>query len=136
MRRPPKYAMSKGRWQVRRQRDRIAEPRPPLVTGTAACLSEAVDAVMRRIGMAEQHWSAVLARDWLEVVGPAVARHTRPGRMLAGRLVVYVDNSVWLSELARVHRRRMLSNLQARFGKRIRSLALQLDPDGPSRYSP
>lgn len=86
--------------------------------------------------MAEQHWSAVLARDWLEVVGPAVARHTRPGRMLAGRLVVYVDNSVWLSELARVHRRRMLSNLQARFGKRIRSLALQLDPDGPSRYSP
>jgi hypothetical protein len=45
----------------------------------------------------------------------------------ADELVVYVDSTVWLSELYR-SRAQMLANLQKAFGKRIRTLRLQIDP--------
>lgn len=40
-----------------------------------------------------------LRRAWTAVVGPDVARRTRPGQFLGGSLDVIVDNSPWLHEL-------------------------------------
>lgn len=92
-----------------------------------------VDAVipglMRKIGLESPHWVEKLEGAWPDIVGVAVAKHTRPGRMENAKLTVFVDSSVWLSELSRYGRREILAKLQERFGaRRIRNLSLQLDP--------
>lgn len=43
-------------------------------------------------------WGTVFAR-WEEVVGVAVARHTRPLRLETGVLVVAVDQSAWATQV-------------------------------------
>lgn len=89
-----------------------------------------VGKVMKRLGLENQHWLAVLEGEWEAIVGASVAAHARPGRVERGRLTVFVDNSVWLSELSRYGRDKILENLQAKFGKgKIQSIGLQIDPD-------
>jgi hypothetical protein len=67
---------------------------------------------------------------WPSLVGSAAAVHTRPGRFVKGELVVFVDNSVWLSELQRYSKTDILERIQQRFGKeRVQGLRFQLAPD-------
>jgi hypothetical protein len=40
-----------------------------------------------------------ILRSWSSLVGPEVARRTRPGALVGGCLEVVVDNSPWLCEL-------------------------------------
>jgi len=97
-------------------------------------LGEALSPILKRIGLGEQHWMAALAEQWETLVGADVARHTRPGRVDRGTLFVFVDSSVWLSELVRYGSDEILAKLQKRFHKnRIRSVRFQLDPGTPAR---
>jgi predicted nucleic acid-binding Zn ribbon protein len=84
---------------------------------------------MKKAGLAEQHWAAVLEDSWPEIAGAEVARHTRPGPLQEKTLVVYVDSPVWLNELRRMGQRHLLNNLQKQFGpSRIKAVKLELDP--------
>jgi predicted nucleic acid-binding Zn ribbon protein len=92
-------------------------------------MQEAVSAVMKRLGLEERLWMTTIETEWPELVGEAVAKHTRPGTLESGRLVVFVDSSVWLSEIRRYGMSQMLSNLRNRYGaRRVRSVVLRLDP--------
>ncbi|MDA0578097.1 MAG: DUF721 domain-containing protein, partial [Verrucomicrobia bacterium] len=72
-----------------------------------------------------------LATEWPHLVGNDVARHTRPAGLERRVLLVYVDSSVWLSELQRFGQKQILTNLQKRFGQDcVPALRLRLDPDG------
>ena len=85
-------------------------------------------AVLKSMKLDDQLSMGRIEGEWSKIMGAAVAAHTRPGRLVAGELAVYVDSSVWLSELHR-SRARMLANLQKAYGpKRIQSLRLQIDP--------
>lgn len=87
-----------------------------------------VEAALKSMKLDDQLRMGRLETDWSQVMGAAVAAHTRPGRLNGDELIVFVDSSVWLSELHR-SKARMLANLQKAFGKnRIRGLRLQLDP--------
>ena len=89
-----------------------------------------VPALLRRLGLEKEQWLTELAEEWTVLVGSDVARHARPGRLDHGTLTVFVDNSVWLSELSRYGKEKMLEKLRERFGaKRFKGLRLQLDPD-------
>lgn len=91
-------------------------------------VSKLVEAVLKSMRLDDQLRMGRLETEWRNIMGPAVAAHTRPGRLNDTELIVFVDSSVWLSELHR-SRVRMLANLQKAFGTaRIRSLRLQLDP--------
>jgi len=93
-------------------------------------IGDIIPKLMKRLGLEDTHWLTLLAEEWQEMVGEAVARHTRPGRLENKDLVVFVDNSAWLSELSRYGRKEMLAKLQERFGSsKIASLRLQLDPE-------
>lgn len=119
-----------GRWQVERERSRIPSRTPLPASREADPVANVIPALMKRLGLEDQQWMDVLAAEWAALVGEAVARHTRPGRVQRDNLVVFVDNSAWLSELARYSRGPMLANLQKRFGKdKILSVSFQLDPD-------
>ena len=85
--------------------------------------------LLKSVERQEQAPGNALIGDWEAVVGKAVAAHTRPGRIANGDLTVYVDSSVWLSELQRYAQRELLANLQKACGAgAIRRVRLQLDP--------
>lgn len=120
----------KGRWQVERERCRIDDYAPSAGVADPVVLADVMAGVMKRLGLEDTHWISVLDEEWQAIVGEAVAKHTRPGRMEKKKLTVFVDSSVWLNELIRYGRQQILSNLQKKFGKdKILAVGLMLDPD-------
>lgn len=91
-------------------------------------MGEIIPALMRRLRLDENAWVNDVQAGWSELVGPAIAKHTRVGRYVQGTLTVFVDSSVWMSEILR-HRPRILAALQQRFSvNRIRAVRYELDP--------
>ncbi|NQU40330.1 MAG: DUF721 domain-containing protein [Lentisphaerae bacterium] len=118
-----------GAWAVQRERFQLTDPVPPAGVADATPMSEILGRVMRKAGLTEQHWAAVLEEAWSEVVGGELACHTRAGALDEKALTVYVDSPIWLNELRRVGQQLMLNNVQKRFGpSRITSIRLELDP--------
>jgi len=111
--------------------DRRRNLKPPR---EAVPLQAVLAAVMKRLGLEDQHWLTVLAQEWPSIAGKAVAAHSRPGRVNDRHLVVFVDSSTWLNELSRYGKGRLLRNLQERLGPdRIASVSFRLDPDAGGR---
>ena len=116
----------------------VRNPRTPPRTRTlhegGVPISDLAAACLRSLGLEAQTWLSRIEAAWPTIVGPAIATHTRPGRYLNGELVVFVDSSVWLSEIQRYARKELLTNLQQHLGRdRFKSVQLQIDPDGPRR---
>lgn len=129
-RRKSKY--TRGRWMIERERCQIpfGTP-PPLVETGYVDMAEGVRAILGNLGLTELQWTSSLVESWLDIVGPQLARHTRPGRMYGDELVVYVDSPVWLHELSRYGLKAMTAKVQAHTGKnKLKAIRLQLDPDG------
>ena len=118
----------RGRWAVERERSRIVDSRPP-ADDQLSSISETIPDVLKKLGLGDRLWEQNLLRDWKDLVGETVACHARPGRVDRGVLYVYVANSAWLHELRRYSEKQMLENIRARYGRRITSLRIQLDPD-------
>jgi predicted nucleic acid-binding Zn ribbon protein len=122
-----------GQWEAHRERCRIADRRPPPAFREAVPVGDVLPAVLERLGIGRQEWLGALRKEWQTLVGDAVSRHTRPGRLEGRTLTVFVDSSVWLSELSRYGRSPMLANLQRRFGaEKIATVLVRLDPEGPA----
>ncbi len=117
-----------GRWALERERFRIDDPVPPIPFKDATPLGDVLSRVMKKAGLSEQHWAAVLEDAWPEIAGQDVARRTRPGPLRDTTLVVYVNSPVWLNELRRMGQRHLLNNLQKQFGpSKITAVKLELD---------
>ena len=122
---------NRGRWQVERERFQIGFRKPPPAFDRTAAVGSVIPGVMKRLGLEVDAWLGELGEEWTALVGAAVAKHARPGRVQTNNLIVFVDSSVWLNELARYGKDEMLANIQKRFGRdKVRSLSFQLDPDG------
>ena len=65
-----------------------------------------------------------LHRSWGAVVGPDIARRTRPGSLVEGCLTVLVDNSPWLHEL-NLRQPELLARIRARWDS-VRVLRLTI----------
>jgi predicted nucleic acid-binding Zn ribbon protein len=111
-----------------RERCRIEEGVSP-TEDRSESISVVLRRVVRKLGAEDDMWLSDLAAAWPGIAGPEVARHTRPGRVNGTELTVFVDNSVWLSELHRFGRGTLLGKLRAKFGGRIASLRLAIEPD-------
>lgn len=119
--------MSRGQWAVFRERFQVDETVQPPVFTDASPLAGAVGQVLRRLGLNDVMLGERIETEWPAVVGAAVARHARPGPLQDGRLTVYVDSPVWLSELSRQHSKRILANLRQR-SLAVRDLLFRIDP--------
>jgi predicted nucleic acid-binding Zn ribbon protein len=62
-------------------------------------LGEALDRVSRGLGLPPAAATARLVQAWPEVVGEAVAAHTRPRWVRDGVLSLAVDDPVWAAQL-------------------------------------
>jgi predicted nucleic acid-binding Zn ribbon protein len=118
-----------GWWTVQKERARLTDPAPPPPAREARPVGAVLPDVLKTLGLEERHWMAVLQTEWAECVGADVARHTRPGRLQGKTLVVFVDSSAWLSELARFGRDAMLARVRDRVGRgKVNALRLEIDP--------
>ncbi len=122
------------RWQVARDRFQLADREPPAGEPDLA-LAPAIGEALRTIDRRCQPDVMELVRKaWPELIGPAAARHARPGVLDRGALVVFAENTVWLSELSRGDRGGLLKRLQRRFGAdRFRAVRWKPDPEGGRR---
>ncbi len=62
-------------------------------------LADSLPGVTRRIGGPDGAAFVTLVAGWAEIVGPAVAVHSRPLRLGGGTLVIAVDQAGWVTEL-------------------------------------
>lgn len=123
-----KPGFNKGRWAITREWHRIPDHEPPAPSRTNHA-SRVIDGVMKSLGLEGRQWLVELEEAWPSMVGDVVAAHTRPGQVIGNRLIIFVDSSVWLSELSRYHKAAIMTNLSGQFGDRIKSVNLRLDPD-------
>lgn len=86
-----------------------------------------VNGVMRKWNLAGKNWFEQLAREWPQLVGPAVAKHARPGRFAQATVFLFVDSSPWLFEIRTRHLAALSARLKARFPA-IQEVRLELDP--------
>jgi predicted nucleic acid-binding Zn ribbon protein len=120
----------RGWWAVQRERLRIEDPEPAPPFREAVSLGDVLRGMAGRIAALEGTPVAQLAQEWKQIVGEAVAAHSRPGRLQNGRLDVFVDSSVWLSELSRHGKAEVLRNLRDRLPHAgVRDVLFRLDPD-------
>ena len=125
----------RGRWEVTRERFRIDDPAPP-APDRSVHAGTVIGQVMKSLGLEDRLWQRELEAEWPALVGKLVATHARPGSVDAKRLIVFVDNSMWLAELSRYRRTELLKVLQRRFGSKISDVILRLDPEPPVRVRP
>ena len=119
-----------GRWRVQQERAQIESDVRPPPQQRVETLGEIMPVLMKQIGIAADFWQEKLSADWPQIVGPAVAKNTRPGKLEAVSLTVYVSNSVWLHELKQVGYKPLLEKLQKKYGpEKIRHMKLLLDPE-------
>lgn len=119
-----------GKWQVERERCQISDRKPPSQLNNAVSVSGVVPVVMKKLGLAAVHLAQILEENWVDLVGAAVAGHTRPAELKGGELTVFVDSSVWLNELSRYGRKKMLENFKAQIShSKITKIIFRLDPD-------
>ena len=126
-------------WQVERERFQLPDMEPP---AAGNCLAESdvavrdiVNDIFKSIEVRRQPALLDQIREaWRELAGPGAATHARPGYLDRQTLVIFVDSAVWLNELVRYERARLLGALQDRFGAdRILNLRFLNDPDGGRR---
>lgn len=122
------------RWQVERERCQISDllPRTPFKEATPVGAS--LDGVLKKIGITFSADENRIQQNWIEIVGPDIARRTMPGTLTRGTLTVFVKGSVWLAELKRNGPANLIQRINEAFGaetvKRINLLA------APTGYRP
>ena len=78
-----------------------------------------MESVLKKLGLETRFKESQVAVHWKSWVGDSIANHTQPYRVVQKKLVVYVDNSVWLTELNRYYRTWILKRIQTVLGKEI-----------------
>ncbi len=107
---------TRQQWEVMRERCRIESPYPPPPDMKIPEIENVVANIMKKFGLNETHWLNTLEEEWSNLVGTAVAAHTRPGKFENFQLTIYVDSAVWIYELKRNGHKIILKNLAKRYG--------------------
>ncbi len=82
-------------------------------------LRDAIASFLESTGLSRATVSDQIGRAWVEVLGPAIAKHTRLSRTVRqGVLTVEVDSSALLSELSGFRKAEILRGLQDRVKRR------------------
>lgn len=90
-------------------------------------LGEALQQVMKQLGLNERLNEAQVLRAWKEIVGEFIASHSAPTRIHQGVLIVSVLQPTVHFELERHWKPEILRKLKARFGgKMIRDVKFRI----------
>ena len=87
--------------------------------GETSSPREILPEILRKIERKAGGPLPLVAAKWDEAVGEEVGRHTEPVYFRSGKLTVEVDDGVWLAELARFHRGRMIKAVNESMGREV-----------------
>ena len=91
---------------------------------TAASLTKGLT---ERLNLSQKQSDTEIPKVWTNAIDPRVTAHAQPTGLRNGTLFVTVDNSMWLHEIIRYHKREILSRLQTSFGKqKIQKISFRL----------
>lgn len=82
----------------------------------AVAIADVLKTVLKKLGLGQRVRVARIAQDWERIVGSKIARHCAPVSVKGKILVVNVDSSVWLSELTRFFKDKMLEQIRGEPG--------------------
>lgn len=120
-------SFNRGAWEVQRERfglDRDA----PLADFALSSVADVLPGVVKKMGLAVPFWMEILRRDWPSIVGPDVAKRSRPGHLENKTLTIFVSHPTWLMELKRMERQVLDRVRAACGGETVRAVRLALDP--------
>ncbi len=125
---------NRGRWEVARERFRIADYAPPAPDADAFPLGALIPDALKGMKLDAHAQVAQIAAGWPGIVGPQLAANTRPAHLENKILAIYVSHPAWLFELRGAPSAEILARLQAKYGKsRIQNIRFAIDPDPPAR---
>ncbi len=88
-----------------------------------------IPGVLKELGLESASRLGELTPRWPDFVGPANAKHSRPGRWENGVLTIYVDHNVWLAEMKRFAAKAILKRLTEAYGAdSLKEIRFQIDP--------
>jgi len=108
--------------------------RPPRVKDTVRA-SQAVASALANRGLTDQIRANRLIAEWTELVGPRIAKRTRPGDIVDRMLWIEVASSAWMHEL-NLLRAQIVENLLARVGEPRLFDDIKFKLAGRSRQTP
>lgn len=77
-----------------------------------------LERVFIRFGINKKLRELKALRDWKEVVGEKIEKHTYPLRVRMGNLFIVVDNSGWLAQIT-YFKKKIISELNQKQGKEV-----------------
>ncbi|MCD6318112.1 DUF721 domain-containing protein [Candidatus Aerophobetes bacterium] len=83
-----------------------------------SCVDEILERVFTRLGINKKLRELKALRDWKEVVGEKIEKHTYPLRVRKGNLFIVVDSSGWLAQIT-YFKEKIISELNQRQGKEV-----------------
>ena len=124
---------NRGRWAVERERCLIGDATPPPDFRDPSGIAEVLPSVLKQFGVEHTIWTERLTAEWPNIVGEAIARHARPGRLDGDTLRIFVTDNVWLHELKRFGPKTLVEKIRNATGiSAVRRIQFELDPDSNS----
>lgn len=81
-------------------------------------IGDIIPKVISKMGLTQKLKEAEVVRDWAEIVGEMIAKHSLPVSLEKTYLTVNVDSSPWLNELHRFSKPLILQKLKQRLGEK------------------
>lgn len=121
---------SRKEWVSTASRERLRlSPEEGIPHDRTVSISDTLDNILEGVRMADEHWLNKLRDTWVAVAGD-VAKHTVPASIDGKCLNVYVDSSVWLTELSQYGGKQLLKNIRsAGFADKVATIRFQINPD-------
>ena len=96
-------------------------------TKSSARVGEILPRVLELLGLDNRFEEVRLMQGWAEVVGPVVAKKSRPRMLKNGILFIEVENSVWMQELW-FHQKQIIERIQKEYPKvEIKGIRLEIE---------
>ena len=116
-------------WQ-QLQRERYGPEYRPPPRRSLHVAGDVVGQVMKDFGLEDSSRLADLQKAWPDLAGKTNAEQSRPGKLEAGTLSIYVDHHMWLNEMKRTLAPMLLKRIQERFGKKVvQRLRFEITPE-------
>lgn len=124
---------SPERWEMERQRLRLAPGRPEPPFREPSSVAEIVHGIAGKLGMGDGVALDALRERWPDLVGADLARRCRPASLEGGTLAIAVKGAVWMFELRRAQARLLAAVRATPAGRDVTRLVFRPDAGGGER---
>ena len=101
-------------------------PDRPFPQDTARHVGGVLEKVIAQLGLEKRVREEEILRAWQDVVGPFIAQHSTPQRLVEGVLHIRVLQPTMLYELDRTLRADIVAKLKKRFGRAVRDVKFRV----------